>query len=55
MWKFEETPVEFSQSPVTFGEHNDYVYREVLGMGDAEIEALRAAGHLATEYDPTVL
>lgn len=37
-----------------FGEHNEYVYREVLGYSDDEIEALRAAGHIATEYDPSV-
>ncbi|HZU76018.1 MAG TPA: CoA transferase [Dehalococcoidia bacterium] len=54
MWQFSETPVEFYQPPVTFGEHNDYVYREVLGYSDAEIERFRQAGHIATEYDPSV-
>ena len=54
MWKFGETPVEFYQPPIMFGEHNDYVYREVLGMSDEEIESLRAKGHIATEYDPSV-
>jgi crotonobetainyl-CoA:carnitine CoA-transferase CaiB-like acyl-CoA transferase len=54
LWKFSETPVEFYQSPVTFGEHNDYVYREVLGLDAEEIEALRAAGHIATEYDGSI-
>ncbi len=54
MWKFSETPVEFYQPPIMFGEHNDYVYREVLGMSDDEIEALRAKGHIATKYDPSV-
>ena len=46
--------MEFLQPPVTFGEHNDYIYRDVLKMPDAEIESLRAAGHIATEYDPSV-
>ncbi len=55
LWQFPETPVEFSQPPVTFGEHNDYVYREVLKLPEAEYDALRAAGHIATEYDPSVL
>jgi crotonobetainyl-CoA:carnitine CoA-transferase CaiB-like acyl-CoA transferase len=54
LWKFGETPVEFYQPPVTFGEHNEYVYREVLGMDDAEIEALRAGGHIATDYDASI-
>ncbi len=54
LWKMGGTPVEFLQPPVTFGEHNDYIYRDVLKLPDAEIEALRAAGHIATEYDPSV-
>lgn len=54
MWKFEQTPVEFYQPPVMFGEHNDYVYRELLGYDDERIAELAAAGHIATEYDPSV-
>ena len=54
MWKFSETPVEFYQPPVRFGEHNDYVYRDILKVDDAEFERLKAAGHVATTYDPSV-
>jgi benzylsuccinate CoA-transferase BbsF subunit len=54
MWKFGETPVEYYQPPVTFGEHNDYVYREVLKLSEAEYDALKAGGHIATEYDASV-
>lgn len=54
LWQFEKTPVEFLQPPVMFGEHNDYVYRELLGLSEAEYDALKAAGHVATEYDPSV-
>jgi crotonobetainyl-CoA:carnitine CoA-transferase CaiB-like acyl-CoA transferase len=54
MWKFGETPIEYYQPPVTFGEHNDYVYREVLKLSEAEYDALKAAGHVATEYDASV-
>ena len=54
MWQFPETPIEFYQPPVTFGEHNDYVYRDVLKVSDAEYAALKAAGHIATEYDASV-
>ena len=54
MWKFPETPVEFYQPPVMFGEHNDYVYREVLKVSDAEFERLKANGHIASEYDPSI-
>jgi crotonobetainyl-CoA:carnitine CoA-transferase CaiB-like acyl-CoA transferase len=54
MWKFGETPVEFLQPPVTFGEHNDYVYREVLGLHDDEYQRFKDGGHIAVEYDPSV-
>jgi crotonobetainyl-CoA:carnitine CoA-transferase CaiB-like acyl-CoA transferase len=54
LWQFPETPVEFFQPPVTFGEHNDYVYRDLLKVSDDEFAALKAAGHIATEYDPSV-
>jgi crotonobetainyl-CoA:carnitine CoA-transferase CaiB-like acyl-CoA transferase len=54
MWQFAETPVEFAEPPVTFGEDNDYVYRDVLGFSEAEYDAMKAGGHVATEYDPSV-
>ena len=52
--RFPETPVEFFQSPVAFGEHNEYVYRELLGVDDEEYERLRAAGHIRQEFDESV-
>jgi crotonobetainyl-CoA:carnitine CoA-transferase CaiB-like acyl-CoA transferase len=54
MWRFGETPVEYLQPPVTFGEHNEEVYRDILGYTEAEIEQLRAQGHIATEFDSSV-
>jgi crotonobetainyl-CoA:carnitine CoA-transferase CaiB-like acyl-CoA transferase len=54
LWRFPATPVEFYQPPVMFGEHNDYVYRDVLGLSEEEIDRLAAAGHIATEYDASV-
>jgi crotonobetainyl-CoA:carnitine CoA-transferase CaiB-like acyl-CoA transferase len=32
------------------GEHNSYVYRELLGYGEAEYEALAAEGHIGMDY-----
>jgi crotonobetainyl-CoA:carnitine CoA-transferase CaiB-like acyl-CoA transferase len=54
MWKFGETPIEFLQPPVTFGEHNDYVYRDVLALSESEYQRLKDGGHVAVEYDPSV-
>ncbi|HLZ69255.1 MAG TPA: CoA transferase [Dehalococcoidia bacterium] len=54
MWQFGETPVEFYQPPVMFGEHNDYVYRELLGCSEEEYQRFQDAGHVAMEYDASV-
>ena len=54
LWKFPETPVESYQPPVMFGEHNDYVYRDVLEYDDERIRLLAEDGHIATEYDASV-
>jgi crotonobetainyl-CoA:carnitine CoA-transferase CaiB-like acyl-CoA transferase len=54
LWNFTGTPVEFRQPPVAMGEHNDYVYREVLAMSDEEIAKYRDLGWLSMDYDPSV-
>lgn len=41
--KFSETPCMFGPPP-KLGEHNDYVYRELLGMDEAEIRRLTEKG-----------
>ncbi|MCA9831601.1 MAG: CoA transferase [Dehalococcoidia bacterium] len=54
-YRFSESPVGLRTPPCLFGEHNEYVYREVLGLGDEEIEELRAAGHISDTYGLEVL
>ncbi len=54
-YRFSKSDVDLRTPPCLFGEHNDYVYREVLGMSDAEIERLRAAGHVADTFAPEAL
>ncbi len=54
LWQLPETPVEFYQPPVMFGEHNEYVYREVLKVSNDEYQSLLAGGHIADAYDPSV-
>jgi len=53
-FRFPETPVKVRQAPVAFGEHNEYVYKEVIGVSDQEYDRLREAGHIAVEYDRSV-
>jgi crotonobetainyl-CoA:carnitine CoA-transferase CaiB-like acyl-CoA transferase len=54
LWNFESTPVAFRQPPVGLGEHNEYVYREVLKFSDAEYEEVRQRGWLTMDYAPNV-
>jgi crotonobetainyl-CoA:carnitine CoA-transferase CaiB-like acyl-CoA transferase len=43
-------PLTVRHPPVRLGEHNDYVYRELLGVTAEEFAALEAEGHIGTEY-----
>jgi len=54
-YRFSKSNVDLRQPPCLFGEHTDYVYREVLGLSDAEVERLRADGHIADTYAPEVI
>lgn len=54
MFRFSETPSTVRQPPVALGEHNEYVYRELLGVDDAEYERLVAAGHIAQDFDASI-
>jgi crotonobetainyl-CoA:carnitine CoA-transferase CaiB-like acyl-CoA transferase len=53
-YKMPETPITARQAPVAFGEHNEYVYKEVLGVSDAEYARLEAAGHISLDFDPSI-
>jgi crotonobetainyl-CoA:carnitine CoA-transferase CaiB-like acyl-CoA transferase len=53
-YRFPETPSTVRQPPVAMGEHNDYVYRELLGLSDAEYQALVAQGHISMDFDAFV-
>ncbi len=39
--KFSATPVQYRRAPPVLGEHTAEVLRELLGLGDAEVDALR--------------
>ena len=54
-YRFSVSDIDLREPPCLFGQHNDYVYREVLGLSEAEIDALAAAGHIATTYAPEAL
>ena len=46
--------MEFTQPPVGLGEHNEYVYKELLGFSDAEYDAAVAAGDIGMDFDASI-
>lgn len=40
MWKYSKTPMSIRIPPCGLGEHNEYVFKEVIGMPDEEIARL---------------
>jgi crotonobetainyl-CoA:carnitine CoA-transferase CaiB-like acyl-CoA transferase len=43
-----------SLPPPGLGEHNEYVYKQVIGITDAEYDDLLARGEIGTEFDPSI-
>jgi crotonobetainyl-CoA:carnitine CoA-transferase CaiB-like acyl-CoA transferase len=48
--KMRNAPLVVRKPPVRLGEHNDYLYRDVLGLSDAEYEKLVETGHIGTVF-----
>ena len=49
-YRLSKTPLRFDSPPPLLGEQNDYVYRDLLGFGEAHIQRLTEAGHIGTAY-----
>lgn len=49
-FKLSKTP-DTMWCPATYGEHNEYVFKEILGMSNEEIGDLMATGDISTEGD----
>lgn len=53
-WKFSETPGSMRLPPCRLGEHNRYVYRDLLGFSEEEYAELEREGHIAMDYHPSI-
>jgi crotonobetainyl-CoA:carnitine CoA-transferase CaiB-like acyl-CoA transferase len=53
-WKMSRTPLQVRTPPVRLGEHNEYIYRELLGYSQEEYRQLETEGHIGTEYAPHI-
>ncbi len=54
VYDFPESEGGIRRPPVAFGQDNDYVYRELLGVSDEEYARLEAEGHIATAFSETL-
>ncbi|MFN0094138.1 MAG: CaiB/BaiF CoA transferase family protein [Dehalococcoidia bacterium] len=52
--KFPATPLTVRQAPVALGEHNRYVYRDVLGYSEEEYQGFIERGHVSMDFDPSI-
>jgi len=49
-WKMSKTPNQLKLPPPCLGEHNEYVYKRVIGVTDEEYAELEREGHIGTNY-----
>jgi crotonobetainyl-CoA:carnitine CoA-transferase CaiB-like acyl-CoA transferase len=54
MWRASRTPNGIRHPSVLLGEHNEQVYRELLGVSEAAYRRLEREGHIGTEYAPHI-
>jgi crotonobetainyl-CoA:carnitine CoA-transferase CaiB-like acyl-CoA transferase len=50
LWRMSHTPAHIRRPPCCLGEHNIYVYGDILGYSPAEIAALTHLGHIGDTY-----
>lgn len=53
-YRLRGTPFRVRQPPVRLGEHNEYVYRELLGYSADDYQQFIELGHVGTEYAPDI-
>ena len=54
VFKMSKVPFVVRKPPVRLGEDNDYCYREVLKLSEAEYDQLKTLGHIGMDYAPGV-
>jgi crotonobetainyl-CoA:carnitine CoA-transferase CaiB-like acyl-CoA transferase len=49
-FRMDDTPLRVWRAAPTLGQDNEYVYRRLLGVGEAEFRELERAGHIGSTY-----
>ena len=52
--RMSKTPSTVRRGPVRLGEDNEYVYKQILEVSDAEYEQLVKSGHIGMDYAPHI-
>lgn len=55
LWKQHRMPGSIRRPPCRLGEHNPYVYKELLGVSDEEYARLEREGHIGMDYHPSIV
>ncbi len=50
MWKASRHPNEIRMPPCQLGEHNPYIYSDLLGYGEDDYARMETEGHIGTSY-----
>jgi crotonobetainyl-CoA:carnitine CoA-transferase CaiB-like acyl-CoA transferase len=53
-YRFHNAGLSVRLPPVRLGEHNEYVYKRLLGLSQAEYARLEERGHIGTDYAPEI-
>ena len=53
-FKMSRSPVKIDRGPVRLGEDNEYVYKTLLKLSDADYDRLVESGHIGMDYAPHV-
>ena len=54
LWSMSKTTVKLRSAPPLLGQHNEYVYKGILGLSDEEYARLEQAGHIGMDMAPGV-
>lgn len=50
LWKMSGAPLSIRRPPCRLGEHNEYVYKKIIGVSDKEYAELEGEGHIGMDY-----
>jgi len=53
-WKMANTPNRIRTPPCCLGEHNEYIYKEILKVSDDEYSELEKEGHIGMDFIPEI-